>query len=274
MSWLRQPLLHFALIGALLFVADARLGASASGPVPGLSDEELLVREARALGLHRRDPIVRRRLVRNMRFVSGAAGASDEELFAEALELGMDRTDPVVRRRLAQARILAVHAVARAEEPSEAELAAYLERHAERFAAPARLRLSQLFLSRDRRGAALAADAATLLQKLVAHGAGPEAGPELGDPLPLPRQLPSSSRVELEGLLGASFARAVFALEAGQWQGPVESSYGLHLVWIHERSPAAPARLETVRGAVREALLEERARRALDAKLTALRGRS
>ncbi len=273
-GWWSWPLLHFLAIGGLLFALVGRPGAdpvAPPDPPEPLSDEALLLAEARALGLHEGDALVRRRLIRNMRFVGDEPGRGDAALFAEALALGMDESDPVVRRRLVQLRILDAQAAARRHEPSDAELAGFLARQPERFARPARVRLSQVFLSRARRGAALQADAQRLLARLAATRTAPEAAGELGDPLPLPSHGPPRSRDELAARLGPAFAREVFGLATGAWRGPVESSYGLHLVWVHAREPARPAPLEAVRGAVREALLEERAEMLLAERLAWLR---
>ncbi len=271
-AWLRRPLLHFLAIGAALHALDARLDAGRrSPPPPALSDEELLYREARALGLERSDPLVRRRLVRDMRFAGAGPAESDDALFAEALALGLDERDLVVRRRLVQRLVLELSAQARRQEPSEAELAACLARHAERFALPARLQLSQLFLSRQRRGDALAEDARALLAELVAARVGPQVAAERGDPLPPPVELGWRSQRELAASFGEDFARAAFALEPGAWRGPLRSSYGLHLVFVHAHEPSRLPPLAAVRAAVREALLEERATALLEERLGWLR---
>ena len=270
-AWLRRPLLHFFLIGAALQALDTRLDAAQESPPPALSDEELLYREARALGLQRSDPLVRRRLVGDMRFAGAEPAASDAALFADALALGLDERDLVVRRRLVQRLVLDLSAQARRREPSESELADYLALHAERFAAPARLQLSQLFLSRERRGDALAEDARALLAELRAARAGPELAAGRGDPLPLPAELGWSSRQELAASFGEDFADAAFALEPGAWRGPLGSSYGLHLVFVRAREPSRLPPLAVVEAAVREALLEERAAALLEEKLRWLR---
>jgi hypothetical protein len=280
-AW-KRPLLHFFAIGGLLFALEERMTSAAPPAPPALaatasavrSDEELLYREARALGLHESDALVRRRLIRNMRFVSDAPERSDDELFREALALGMDESDLVVRRRLVQRLVLEVQSAARRAEPSRAELAAFLARHPERFTRPARVRLSHVFLSRQRRGAALARDAHRLQAGLASAGSGPEGADTRGDPLPLPAHLPLRSERELAATFGPGFARRVFALPGGGWSGPVVSSYGLHLVWIHEHRPADLADSPPLWRAVREALLEERAGAALRERLEWLRAGS
>jgi hypothetical protein len=306
-TW-RSPLLHFALLGGALFGlrsavwgenADrerlvvvpaaevARMAEEArretGGPatpaelqarVSAWVDEELLVREARARGWHESDPVVRNRLVQNLRFLGAAPGEDADALLARAFELGLDRSDLVVRRRLAARMRLAVAGEAREQEPSRAELEAVLERFAERFREPARVRLDQVFVSRDRHGAALEEDARALLDTLRRENVSPERGVSRGDPSLLSAELPLSSQAELAARLGPEFARRAMDLEPGAWQGPVPSSYGLHLVWVHERQPARMPPLEEVRDAVRATWLAEREREALHDALLALRRRA
>jgi len=299
--WPLRPLLHFLAIGGALYALElSGLGARAAtpaGPVPPVAlgperiealrrdwlaragrlpeprelealvesalDDEVLLREARAEGLHLVDSVVRQRLVQNMRFLEGEAGGDDEALFREALELRMDETDVVVRRRLVGILELAVLASVRGAPPGEAELRAYLEQHASEYGFPERVRLSHVYLSRDARGARLEADARALLASLRARGSTPEGAAALGDPFLLPRDLPLRSEAELARSLGPDFAREAIRLAPGAWAGPIPSSYGLHLVFVHERREARPAELSEVRPRVTEALQEERGREAL-----------
>jgi len=310
----RQPAVHFVALGALLFAArNFAFGASTpTAPAAGLEpavvsaerieelrqdwrartgalpgpreldalieaeiDDVVLLSEARRRGLHRSDPVVQRRLLRNMEFLDGddAEGKSPDELLREAYALRMDETDLVVRRRLVQKLTLEVFAAARQPEPTEAELQQYLEAHSERFTQPERFRISHVFLSRDLRGPALERDADALLAALQRDGVGVEAAAARGDPFLFPRDLPLRSERELARTFGPDFAQRVPELPAGRWSGPVASAYGLHLVWLHERKPAFRSPLASVRNAVRESLLNERGERALRVALKELRSR-
>lgn len=300
-----RRVLHFLLIGAALFglsrmpwseaeertitvsaaeIRDLRRSwLSQTGSLPtqaeledlarAAGDDEILYREARARGLARTDTVVRQRLVRNMRFLVGDEEADDEGLYRDALALGMDRNDVVVRRRLIQQMRFALEEAAARTEPDEGALQRYLDEHREDLAPPARVRLSHVFLSRERRGAALGADARRVLAELRTSRVSPDAATGLGDPLPLARHLPPKSEAELAKLLGPRFARAAMAAPIGGWSDPIESSYGLHLVWVHETAAAAAPPLDAVRTRVRAAVLQERRREALRSELARLRER-
>jgi hypothetical protein len=270
--WLRAPGVHFAALGALVFAVGSWHGVDDAPAAPGLaalSDEELLEREARRLGLDRDDSGIRRRLVRNLRFLGEGAAGDEQADYEEALALGLDASDLVVRRRLVQRLELHALAWARASEPTDAELAALLAREPERFALPGRVRLTHVFLSRDRHGAGLEAADRVLARRLASVV--PERAARLGDPFLLGAQLPRRTLAELAASFGDGFARAVAALPPGRWSGPIASSYGLHRVFVQERTPGRAARLEEVRSALREAVFAERAEAVLADWLRRLR---
>jgi hypothetical protein len=80
-----------------------------------------------------------------------------------------------------------------------------------------------------------------------------------------------ASAAQLGQILGAGFAAALSGLPLRVWSGPVPSSYGLHLVWIDERQPAAALPLAAVRNQVLHALLRARGEQRLRDNLRVLR---
>jgi len=121
-----------------------------------------------------------------------------------------------------------------------------------------------VFLSPERRGARASADAAQILARL--RVAGPDADTaRLGDATMLPAELPLEPVREVRLSFGEGFARGIEALAPGEWAGPVQSSYGLHLVLVRERVPASVPELASVRPEVEREVVAERRRRALEA---------
>lgn len=308
MGLARSPALHFVVLGLLMFAIDRlepfhQEGIGSSAPDAALVitaerisalardwrsrtglwpspeatdaliqkevDDELLVREARRLGFQRSDPIVRRRLTRNIGFALGESG--EEAAFREALTLGMDRTDLVVRRRLIQKLELRAAAEARLAPVSDEDLLDYLQRHPSEFSRPASVWLAHVYFSRDRRGSHLEADAIALQEALRIGSVGPEHAAEFGDPFLHGNTLPPQSEAELALKFGRGFAREAMGLARGGWHGPIPSSHGSHLVWVRAHQPRRPAKLPGVRSAVREALLAERAELARSGLLARLR---
>lgn len=305
MSLYRSPLVHFLLLGGAVFalrgaisadrdpqrrpllvpaVEVARMQQEAArakgGPpepeelealVSGWVDDELLVREARERGWHRSDPVVQQRLLRNLRFLEEAPDAPAGARVDRALALELDRSDLVVRRRLVGRMRLELVRETRIAEPSDAELQALLDASPERYRVPGRVRLTQVFLSRDRRAATLAADAASLLAELRFGQTRPADARPRSDPSLLPAELPLSSEAQLSARFGPEFARRAHELEPGGWRGPVPSSYGLHLIWVHETRAARAPSLDEVRKSLRASWRAERERAALRAALSELR---
>jgi len=158
-----------------------------------------------------------------------------EVLYREALERGLDRNDPVVRMSLVRKITMLGTAQAQAAAPTDAELKAYFELRAERYRIPASLSLVQVYFNRDKRPDTIQKDAEELLLRLGEENPQPEELTSLGDSLMLPMMVTNVSEDELARTFGEEFREAVVALPVGEWQGPVGSGFGLHLVKIIQR---------------------------------------
>ncbi len=247
-------------------------GARLAAAIDRYVDEELLFREARRLGLHRLDTAVRARLVDNMEFLAGEGDqASPEQVVEEAHALGLDQQDPVVRRTLVEKMKLLAGKPRDQRPPSDDELRAFHAEHGDRWMRPARIRFAHVFLSRQRHGKDLERAAGDLARVVTGPAARQRDALPQGDAFPLDTDSIEIDQARVRQRFGPEFARAVFALPPGRWQGPVASSYGLHFVWIEEQMPDALQPFETVRVQVEGAFAEERTRQHLAAALTRLR---
>ena len=254
---LRDPLVVFLLLAAGVFALD---GWAESG------EEERRVIEvapAQVEGLRARWTAQWGRPPTGPELAGLIDEATDEEiLYREAQRLGLDREDAIVRRRLAQKLTFVLEDAGGATAPSAEEVEEHHARHAERYRRPPRTTFDHVFLSADRR-ADPAGDAAALLRGLgPADGDGLAEGGwrQLGDPFMLARTYAGRTDQEIARLFGTGFADAVTALPAGAWSGPVESTYGMHLVRVRGRTAARAPRLEEVRDRVVADLREERRR--------------
>ena len=224
-------------------------------------DDELLFRDALRQGMHLIDPLTRRRLVRNMRFL-GEEG-EDAALLRQAFRMGMQLQDQVVRRRLLQ--LMEFGARARATPIGEAELQAYYQERREALRSR-RLSFSHRFFSAERRGAEAAARIARRLASVCAVTG---ELPADGDVFDAGESFAAQSRAKLGKHFGYAFADVALAAEAGSCLGPVPSSYGSHVVLLSENTVQTPP-LAAVRELLREELMERRTReqlRLLGAKL-------
>jgi hypothetical protein len=174
----------------------------------------------------------------------------EEVLYRHALALGLDRDDTVVRRRLAQKIEFLFQDLSELVQPSPQDLAGYLAAHEDRFREPERLTFSHVYVSRDRRGEAAEAEAERILAELrQASPDGAHAG--YGDPLALPSRYSDVDHAGIARAFGTDFADRVVELEAGAWHGPLESAYGVHLVFVQTRSESRLPGLAEIEAEVR-----------------------
>ncbi len=255
---LREPLVHFLALGAVLFLVAGWKGGSGSG-----STRIVVTRgeiEHLTAGFERtwqRPPTDAELKGLVDEFVK-------EEIAArEASAMGLDRDDTVVRRRLRQKFEFLAEEDA-AGPPSDAELKAYLEKHADEFRPEPRLAFRQVYLNATKRGAAAPSDAARLLDRLRRAGAS-AATQALGDATLLPESQTLAPLGDVVRYFGRDFAEKVDALPAGRWEGPVASPFGLHLVLVTERTAPALPTLDEVRPRVEAELVAERKKERLDA---------
>jgi hypothetical protein len=250
--WLRDPLVAFVLLGIGVFALDGWLtGSETARPVIEITSERVERLRARWIAQWGREPT-------ETELQTLIDEAVDEEvLYREAQRLGLDRDDAIVRRRLAQKLTFILEDAGVAGPPPEAAIAEYFARHAERYRRPGRTTFDHVFLSADSRPDP-AGDAASLLAEVRAGGDG--GWRRLGDPFMLARTYADRSDREIAGLFGRGFAEALSGLPVGGWNGPVESTYGMHLVRLTARTVSREPALAAVRDRVLADLREERRR--------------
>lgn len=255
--FLSEPLVHFLVLGAGLFLLYAwrgGSGASTERVVIGAGQIEHLVAGFARTWLRPPTPEELQGLLQDH--------VREELASREALALGLDRDDVIVRRRLRQKLEFLTEDLAALAEPGEDELAAYLRANPQSYELEPHFTFRQVFLSPERRGEALEAEAARLLAQLRAT---PDSADEAGDPTLLPEGLELAGASEIDRLFGEDFARSLDSVEPGDWAGPLRSAYGLHLVRVDAREAGRLPELDEVREAVSRDWFAARKRAALDA---------
>lgn len=259
----REPLLHFLLIGALLFVVfDLRQGDTTTAPdriVIDRSQIELLSKRFERIRLRPPTDAELRDLIE--------AQVREEIYYREALALGLDRNDPVVRQRM-RTKMDSILEDLSSLKVEDAQLRQYLADNAERYRQEARISFRQVFLSADKH-AQLDAVAQQTLQQLR-QGADENS---VGDASLLPAYFSLAGESTVERTFGADFGRAVLGLDPGEWEGPVFSPFGAHLVRVEEKIGARAANLEEVREQLERDYLAEQRDRQKDIAYRRLRER-
>jgi peptidyl-prolyl cis-trans isomerase C len=240
MSWqtktralLSEPLVHFLIAGAAVFWL-------LSGRAPDLGERRIVVDKAvvgamveRFYGSFHRLPSPDETDGMIHDYVA------DQVYYREALRLGLDQGDEVVVRRMR--RKLESLAVADAEtsEPSDAQLQALIDGDPARYSDDPRTSFEQIYLGADTPDNRAAANArlADLRKGRTVSAA----------PVPLPARLEGARASEVSGMFGDEFALALRSLPLGQWEGPIASGVGLHLVRVWSRAAPTKPSLATVR---------------------------
>jgi PPIC-type PPIASE domain len=243
---IREPFIHFLLLGAAIFLAYHFLSARADNQ-PG----KILITQgditSMMIGFSRtwQRPPTREEL-------DGLIGdrVREEVYYREAMAMGLDRDDPVIRRRLYQKLQFVTDDLAAPAEPSDAELTEYLKTHADVFRVDRRFTFNQVYLDPAKHGEKLAQDINKLLTQLRQHGSSDLDLTSLGDTFLLDHRFEAVPTTEIAKQFGDKFAAKLTDVPIGQWFGPIESGYGMHLVFVQNSTEGRLPDLAEVRDAV------------------------
>ncbi len=220
-SVLREPLVHFLLIGVALFAIYGVVNDRMSGD----PDSKVVVSAGRIEQLEnifaktwQRPPTAAELKGLINDFVL------EEIYYRQAVAMGIDRDDTVIRRRLRQKLEFLTDDMAAASIPADEELAAYLAANSDAFRRDSTYTFEQVYLNPDQPDIELETS-----EQLAALRAGNESR---GDAGLLPADFEATPARAVDGSFGLGFSESLDALPVGEWQGPIESGLGLHLIRI------------------------------------------
>jgi parvulin-like peptidyl-prolyl isomerase len=253
MRFLREPLLHFLILGAAIFIVFNFVNKGENEQL-----DQIVVTAGQIQHLADTFSLTWQRPPTQQELEGLIQDYIREEvLYREATALGLDNNDSVIRRRLRQKMEFISEDVAAQAEATDEELQDYLLKNPAKFHSEPIFTFSQIYLSSDRRGDSLTSDIENLLAKLNKSGTKTDIS-ALGDGLLLEHDFKSATESEINKLFGQKFASQLLQLEPGKWHGPVKSGYGVHLVFIKERSEGRVSPLDEVREAVQREWANER----------------
>jgi peptidyl-prolyl cis-trans isomerase C len=234
--WLREPLLQFLAAGLALFVVYRALHPIPEQPGEGnrivITDDDL-----RQIQIAWRAQWQRFPTPDEMRGLVDSK-IREEILYREAMALGLEKGDTIVKRRLAQKMEFLADDISSLREPQIDELKAWFERNQERFVLPTLVSFRHVYFSPDRRGAQARENALDALQTLVAGSPDQrDALRELADPFMFQDYYGERSSDQVANIFGTEFSKSLSSLKPGSWQGPIESGLGWHLVFIDSIAP-------------------------------------
>lgn len=260
MRWLREPLVHFLLIGLVLFAAYGFIQRDQS---PDESSNQIVLTpdDIRQLNIYFVSQWKRPPTPEELQAMVEDK-IREEVLYREALAMGLDKGDTIVKRRMAQKMEFLAEDVASAREPTTAELKDWFAKNTDLFALPSRISFRHLYFSPDNRGQHAYYDAVKALEKIAEQSEDSKIATSLADQFMFQDYYGDRTPEQLSKEFGPQFAVAVSELNSGSWQGPIESGYGWHLVFVDSVIPGRIPAFEEIEPDVRTAWLGEQKQKA------------
>ncbi len=269
--WLREPLLHFLLLGLVLFAAYAYTQRGRGG-VESSKQIALSLDDLRTMDLYFESQWHRQPTPAEFQAMVEDK-VREEILYREALAMGLDKDDTIVKRRMAQKMQFLAEDVAGAHEPSTAELKAWFEKNSSKFALPSRYSFRHLYFSPDKRGKNAQGDAAKALAKIAGQPEDSKLAASSADSFMFQDYYGDRAPDALAKEFGPQFVVALEKLKPGSWQGPIESGYGWHLVYVDTVIPGRVPAFEEMEPDVKTAWLAEQKQQAWQKAYAEMRGK-
>lgn len=219
--WYRDPLVAFLVLGALLFVIVGDLDEDEQSTIEVRSQDVARLAQQWAMQMQR-EP--------NARELQGLLDQyiKEEIYYREALRLGLDENDTIVRRRMVQKLTFLTEDLAVSDVPDKEVLKRFHLDNSDNYTEPKRYSFQHRYFSADRRD-----DAEQIAERAITYTAIAD------DPFMLQKQYAQRSQREIGDLFGREFAAGVANLQADeQWQGPLRSAYGWHVVLVTKVLPS------------------------------------
>jgi hypothetical protein len=268
--WLREPLLQFLLGGFVLFAVygalNPQIGDRFQSNRIQLTEDELRQMAVVWAAKWQRPPTPEElhSLVEDR--------VREEILYREAQALGLDRGDTIVKRRLAQKLEFLAEDTSALRDPGAAELKAWFAQNRERFAQPGRLSFRHIYFSPDRHGDHTQAAAAKALEKVAGKPASAAAA-NAGDRFMFQDYYADRTSDDVANVFGAKFAESLLQRKPGAWQGPLESGLGWHLVIVDSITPGRVPAFDEIEPDVKAAWIDEQRAEAKRRMYAAMRAR-
>ena len=231
---IREPLLHFLLIGGLLFLVSSWVNKERRD-----RSQEIFVDNA-TVG----------RMIMQYEAQTGVAPTKqtldaliddhirEEVYYREALKVGLDKDDEVVRRRLSQKYAFLQNDLMADKRPTDDELKKFYADHSQLFRDSGTVSFTHIYFRSDNGDSDAARKKAEDVFKKVYPSTIVRA-PQLGDPFPLPSDYSNITQLDAQQNFGVSpFSDSLFSIPVHCWSRPVQSGYGWHLIYVLNRTNA------------------------------------
>ena len=196
----------------------------------------------------------------------------DEILFREAMAMDLDDQDLVIQRRLVQKLTFVFEDLAETLEPTDDELKKYLQKNQEKYRIPEMISFTQVYFNPEKRKD-VTKEVEKLLDRLKSAQSAPEEAISLGDTIMIDSTFRKRSPSEVARTLGKKFTNELFLSSEMGWQRPIMSTFGVHLVYIDQRTASKMPEYEIIREDVKNDFMYERKKQVIDSAYNAAKSR-
>jgi len=264
---IKEPLLHFLLIGALLFVVFDYFNDIPQQEQPkviNITQADIDNLTNNFFGTWQRPPSKQEltQLIEEK--------VRDDITYKEAVSLGLQNDDLYIKRRLRMKLEALYIDLSASNEPTQQELESYLKRHANEYMIDSQLAFSQIFFSPNHSAQEIKQQIQLAKARLNQNDSQTNIE-QLGDMTLLAAHYPMMSIKTIYNQFGKAFSDSLNTMEVGKWVGPVRSQFGYHLVRIDSRIPGYVPKLDEVKLTVKRGVISERRQQLLDSQYQRLR---
>ena len=247
-KFLREPIVLFLLIGSLFYILNSWL---VQRSIPEEKKIEISLSQVQQIAAQFSKTWMRQATDEELQALI-QDHIRDEVYYREAIAMGLDNNDAVIRRRMRQKLEMLLNDMAAARVPSDQVLTNYMNENAEKFSKDPIISFQQVYLNPDKRSD-VSADAITILNQLKSG----ENADILGDPTMLGYAFSEYTQSAIARQFGGEFAQQLIKLKPGDWQGPVYSGMGVHIVKIDAFTPGGMPHLTEIRDKVEREWMAE-----------------
>jgi len=247
---LREPLFHFLLIGAGLFIVFSQMNTDEESNTPKIIvDKAKIELLSKTFSKMRGITPTQEELDKQIKYE-----IREQVLYREAIAIGLEKEDMIIRRRLAQKMKYIFSDLSLIDDPSDEELDTFIENNPSKFTTPAALSFSQVFIDPKKHVGSVDEDAKKLLQELRAVPL--SAAINLGDRSLLSYDYKDKREGDIINIFGDAFTKQALNSSEQIWEGPIKSAYGIHFIYIHKKSDTSIASLSNNRAMAEEEWLK------------------
>jgi hypothetical protein len=254
---LQEPLFHFFILGGLIFLLSGLFGNKDYIPqnnvvlVSAVTIDNYTKQWSAQMGRPATEEEISGFIEKYIR---------EEILSREAITLGLDKGDIVIKRRLVQKIDFMSGEMLEVPQPTEEELTNYFEVNRSNYRLPRRISFTQVFLNIEGLPNDEAYAKATELKNQLSD-VDPGNAFQYGSSTLLEDSYDNVSDEELSKLFGdTEFFKILWEFPGYSWQGPVESVFGLHLVYVSDKTDMRIPELTDIKMEVLRDLISDKQR--------------